>query len=128
MKKIIITVVAIISMLNIVGLGQAAYASSSSSIVCSGVSQINGTGCDSGSSGSSIDTILVFILRFISAIAGFVAVIMIIVGGLRYITSGGNSEKINQAKNTILYVVIGLVVVVLAQVIVKFVLNKALGL
>ena len=49
---------------------------------------------------------------------------MIIYGGMRYITSGGDSGKITSAKNTIIYALIGLVVVALAQFIVKFVLNK----
>jgi len=53
-----------------------------------------------------------------------VAVIMIIIGGFRYITSGGNDTSITSAKNTILYAVIGLVIVALAQVLVHFVLRN----
>jgi hypothetical protein len=51
-------------------------------------------------------------------------VIMIIVGGFRYITSGGNDASVTAAKNTILYAIIGLVVVALAQIIVRFTLGK----
>ena len=58
-------------------------------------------------------------------IVGVVAVIMIIVGGLKYITSGGDSGNISGAKNTILYAVIGLIFVALAQVIVRFVLARS---
>ncbi|PID30847.1 hypothetical protein CSA80_03730 [Candidatus Saccharibacteria bacterium] len=65
------------------------------------------------------------IINIFSTIVGVVAVIMIIWGGLRYITSGGDSGKISNAKNTIIYALIGLIVVALAQFIVKFVLNKA---
>jgi hypothetical protein len=54
-----------------------------------------------------------------------VAVIMIIVGGLKYITSGGDSGNITSAKNTILYAIVGLIVVALAQIIVRFVLERA---
>ena len=125
MKKILISLVSIMFTLSVVNIGQTIYANSSSSVVCTGVSQINGTGCDQASSGTSIDNVLALVLNIISAIAGFIAVIMIIIGGLRYITSGGNSEKTNQAKDTILYAVVGLVIVALAQIIVKFVLNKA---
>jgi hypothetical protein len=50
---------------------------------------------------------------------------MIIVAGFRYITSGGKQESVTGAKNTILYAVIGLIIVALAQIIVRFVLNKA---
>ena len=55
---------------------------------------------------------------------GIIGVIMIIVGGFRYITSGGNDQNVASAKNTILYAIIGLVIVALAQLIVKYVLNR----
>jgi hypothetical protein len=50
---------------------------------------------------------------------------MIIIGGLRYVTSGGKQESVTSAKNTILYAVIGLVIIALAQIIARFVLQKA---
>jgi hypothetical protein len=56
-----------------------------------------------------------------------VAVVMIIIGGLKYITSGGDSGNVTGAKNTILYAIIGLVIVALAQFIVRFVLSKTTG-
>ena len=64
------------------------------------------------------------IINILSALVGVVAVIMIIIGGFRYITSGGNDTSVTGAKNTILYAVIGLIIVALAQVIVHFVLQK----
>jgi|SRR3989338_3105474 len=64
------------------------------------------------------------IINVISIIVGVVAVIMIIFGGFKYITSGGTAEKVTGAKNTILYGLIGLIIVALAQLIVKFVLNE----
>jgi TRAP-type C4-dicarboxylate transport system permease small subunit len=67
------------------------------------------------------------IINILSVIVGVVAVIMIIIGGFRYITSGGSSDKVTGAKNTILYAIIGLIIVALAQVIVRFVLNKTAG-
>jgi hypothetical protein len=74
---------------------------------------------------SKFDSIIRSILIFLSAVVGFVAVVMLIFGGFRYVTSGGNSESISKAKNTIIYALIGLVIVALAQIIVQFVLNKA---
>ncbi len=55
---------------------------------------------------------------------GVVAVIMLIVGGFRYIFSGGNSQNVNAAKDTILYAVIGIVVALLAYAIVQFILGQ----
>ncbi len=56
-------------------------------------------------------------------IIGALSVIMLIWGGLRYILSGGDSKKVTDAKNTILYAIIGLIIAVLAYAIVNFVLN-----
>lgn len=72
-----------------------------------------------------INDTIKLIVNFLSFIVGVVAVIMIIIAGLKYITSGGDSNNVASAKNTILYAVIGLVIVALAQVIVRFVLQKA---
>lgn len=57
-------------------------------------------------------------------IIGAVSVIMLIWGGLRYIISGGDSKKITDAKNTILYAIIGLIIAMLSYAIIKFVLNS----
>jgi len=76
---------------------------------------------------TKIDNIVHTIVNLLSAIVGIVAVIMIIVGGFRYITSGGNDTSVTAAKNTILYAIIGLVVVALAQILVRFTLSKLTG-
>ena len=52
-----------------------------------------------------------------------IAVIKIVIGGIRYATSGGDSTQIQAAKNTILYAVVGLVVAIMAFAIVNFVLG-----
>ena len=78
----------------------------------------------SGDATDKINRIIHTIVNLLSAVVGVVAVIMIIVGGFRYITSGGNDTSVTSAKNTILYAVIGLVVVALAQLIVRFTLSK----
>ena len=67
------------------------------------------------------------IIDVLSIIVGAVSVIMIIIGGLRYITSGGESSAVASAKNTILYSIVGLVVVIFAQTIVKFVVGRIAG-
>lgn len=56
-------------------------------------------------------------------VVGFISVVMLIWGGIRYIISGGDSKKITDAKNTILYAILGLVIVFFAYAIVNFVLN-----
>ena len=56
-------------------------------------------------------------------IVGIISVIMLIFGGLRYVVSGGDSKKVTDAKNTVLYAIIGLVIAILSYAIVNFVLN-----
>ncbi len=74
-----------------------------------------------------VNAIISTIINLFSLVVGVVSVIMIIIGGLKYITSGGDSGNVTSAKNTILYAIIGLVVVALAQVIVRFVLARITG-
>jgi hypothetical protein len=50
---------------------------------------------------------------------------MIIYGGFRYITSGGDSGRVGSAKNTLIYAIVGLIIVALAQLIVNFVITQA---
>ena len=56
-------------------------------------------------------------------IVGIVAVIMLIIGGIKYVISGGDSKKVTDAKNTVLYAIIGLVIAFLAFAIVNFVIS-----
>lgn len=77
---------------------------------------------------SGLNQVITNIVNVFSLIVGIVAVVMMIIGGFRYITSGGDSGNVTGAKNTILYAIIGLVIVALAQFIVRFVLSKSTDL
>lgn len=88
-----------------------------------------GTNCSSVTTSTNgatnkVNNLVRDIINIFSWVVGVVSVIMIIVGGFRYITSGGDSNNVSAAKNTIIYAIIGLVIVALAQFIVQFVLNK----
>jgi len=90
--------------------------------------QTNGNAnCSIQDTTSDFSSLLQKAINIFSIIVGVIAVIMIIVGGLKYITSGGESSNVSGAKNTIIYAIIGLVVVALAQFIVHFVLNNTPG-
>lgn len=97
---------------------------SSKNAACEGISSTTGGQCGTDSAGS-LNNVIAAILNLLSVVVGIIAVVMIIVGALKFITSGGDSQKVASARSTILYAVIGLVIVALAQVIVRFVLNKA---
>lgn len=66
-------------------------------------------------------------LAYAIIIAGFLSVVFIFIGGISFILSGGQEDKIKSAVSTIRYAIIGLIVTILATVIVGIV-GKALGL
>lgn len=67
------------------------------------------------------------IINSVIAILGFVCVVVMIVGGVNYMTSAGDTNKVTKAKNTILYGLIGLVICVLSFAIVNFVINNIIA-
>ena len=72
---------------------------------------------DGNSLFKTVTNVLLFLI-------GAVSVIMLIVGGLRYVLSNGDSSAVTSAKNTILYAVIGIIVALLAYAIVNFVVSS----
>lgn len=76
---------------------------------------------------SDLTTNVVNILNAVIGVLSFVCVVVIILGGVQYMTSSGDAGKVKKAKDTILYGVIGLVVCVLAFAIVNFVISNILG-
>ncbi len=92
--------------------------------LCSGsVVEFQGGGTCGNTNGQTANNLVAKIINIVSLVVGAVAVIMLIVGGFRYITSGGKQDSVASAKNTILYAIIGLVIVALAQLVVHFVIN-----
>ncbi|HJM04475.1 MAG TPA: pilin [Candidatus Saccharimonadaceae bacterium] len=79
--------------------------------------------CQEGTVGS-VEQIVQTVINVLLFIVGLVSVVMIIISGIRYTTSGGDSGAVTGAKNTLLYSVIGLVVAFLAYAIVNFVLTS----
>ncbi len=79
-------------------------------------------GCSNSNSG--FNQTVQNIVNILTIVAGGIAVIMVVVGGVRYVVSVGDQNAVQGAKNTILYAVIGLIIVVLAYTIVSFVLGN----
>lgn len=93
--------------------------------ICEGIGSAAGTsGCAERAEDTSINEALATVVNILSIILGIASVIMIIYGGFRYITSGGDASRVSSAKNTILYALIGLLVAFLAQAIVFFVIRR----
>lgn len=72
----------------------------------------------------TINGIIATVIDIFSVVIGVVAVIMIIMAGFKYITSSGDSSKVSSAKTTLIYALVGLAIVALAQFITNFVLTN----
>ncbi len=101
--------------------------------VCEGVGFTGGS-CDAktcttavakGCASSELSSTITKLVNIISAVVGIASVVMIMFGGFRYITAGGDASKISTAQQTIIYALVGLVVVGFAQVLVRFVIAVA---
>jgi len=79
-------------------------------------------GAGAPSTGTSIGPLIQNVVNIMLFVLGAAAVIMIVIGGIRYTVSGGDSSAVKGAKDTILYAVIGVVVALLAYAIVNFVI------
>ena len=98
--------------------------SSTATAVVNPAQEIQNGANSAGASGEkSLGERIQTVVNIMLFILGAIAVIMIVIGGIKYTTSNGDSSAITSAKNTILYSVVGLVVAILAYAIVKFVLG-----
>jgi hypothetical protein len=79
---------------------------------------------DGSGGGTDLKTFIKTIVNILLFVLGAIAVIMIIIGGIRYTTSNGDASAVKGAKDTIFYAVIGLVVAILAYAIVNFVISS----
>ena len=90
-------------------------------VVCDGAVLIAGGDCDPAT-GTGLQKILKAVTTAFAWVLGVVAVIVLIYGGFKYVTSGGDSNKVSSAKNNILYAIIGLVIAAVAQPFVNYVI------
>ncbi len=130
-KNIIIIAAASLAMgAPAIGIPVTAFAACNSiqTAVNSGINNATGSGTACGASAGAsggLTNLAKKIVNILSIIVGIVAVIFIIYGGFRYITSGGDTGNVGNAKNTLIFAVVGLIIVALAQFIVHYVLNTA---
>lgn len=107
------------------GLAAPAFAECTDVCTCPGVSAAvkAAAGCPDTAPTADFSDTLIGILNGVIGILATVAVVVIIIGGIYYMTSNGDPGKVKRAKDTILYAVIGLIVCALAAVIVNFVVK-----
>ena len=136
MKKVILSAIAVA--LTVLGLGGVATLSPAAyaAVLCpDGSTSTTGDlkGCTDLNQGGGVfeeDDLmktLTVIINVVVGVVGFITVVMIIMGGISFATSQGDTSKVAKARNTILYGVVGLVVALLAFAIVNFVLGAIFG-
>lgn len=126
LKRTATTLIAVVVSAILLLTAQTAFAQDPLGAVCTG-SGASSAACQSRTTDNPLlgaNGILTKVVQIVVMITAVASVIMIMVGGFQYITSTGDSAKINKAKDTILYAIIGLVVAVIAQSIVSFVLQR----
>lgn len=126
MKRIFLILAAVLSLTGFALVPAHSALAASKDDVCAGVGAASGgKGCTPTGGVTNINTVINTGLRLFQVIVGLIAVIMMITAGLRFITSSGDPTKVASARNTILYGAVGIVVVVMSEVIIQFVLNRA---
>lgn len=98
-----------------------------------------GDACTNGGTGSTVcsteggntnntiagsDGLIMKVVNVVALVGGIAAVIIIIISGLRFVTSGGSSDGVAGARRALTYSVIGIVIIILARTLVAFILGK----
>lgn len=102
---------------------QPVYAADSKDAACQGIG-LTGADCGNPAADQKVGGVIKTVVTLLSWVVGIAAVIMIVISGFRYITSAGEASKVTAAKQGVIYAVVGLVIVALAQFIVRFVLSE----
>lgn len=129
MKKVILSAIAVA--LTVLGLGSVATISPAyASVICPN-GDTKGTLDECYANDKSgvfaqgnLQTTLTVIINVVVGVVGFIAVAMVVMGGIGFATSQGDASKVAKARNTILYGVVGMVVALLAYALVNFVLGS----
>ncbi len=120
-------IVAEAATLALIKVQSAAAATCDSSTTATSGNPATGAACaqPSGVSGTlSVTSLIQTISNVLIFGVGAISVIVLIIGGLRYVVSGGNAAQVQGAKNTILYAIVGIVISIAAYALVQFVFQQ----
>ncbi len=124
MIKKLLSLVALVGIISISSAGTVA-AYNPFAAACSAGGSASAACQDKGAGSTNpVTDIIGNVVNIVAILAGIAAVIIIIIAGISYITSQGDPQKIANAKNTIIYAAIGLVVIVLSRTIIVFVITR----
>lgn len=124
MKKIALVLVSLLALFSFAVVPLATSYAAPTDVFTEACKNNNDPALCNNNTGSGVFSILRTVIQVMLVIGGIIAVIMIIIGGIRYMTSNGDQTDVKAAKDTILYAVIGLVVAGAAYAIVTWVVGK----
>ncbi len=128
MKRFITPLVALVVFSGVLTfLSPQALATTSKETVCTSINGVTGApggGCTSPVDSPTVFGLIAALINILSLAAGVVAIVMIILGAMKYMTSGGDGSAVASAKKTLIYAFVGLAIASLTQVLVHYVLNK----
>ena len=129
-RNIVLVIAAVLFVALLAVLTPEVYAaqSDSSKQVCAGITSATGGNCDAGDAADTTNSLVNTLINVLSWIIAVISVIMIMFGGFKMITSNGDSSKVASGRQTIIFAIVGLIIVAFAQTIVKFVLAKFFNL
>jgi hypothetical protein len=121
MKRYVLLLAAVVVFAVVIVATPHTFASGASDNICTGLTLTGATKAQCSDT-TTLSGVVKKVVSILSVLVGVTAVIFVIVGGFKFITSSGDAQKAASARNTILYAVIGLAVAALAQFIVAYVL------
>lgn len=122
-KKIIMFSLAVSTVVMVTGATRVFALTEAQKAVCEGAGiTASSNDCSGDTNTPQVDNVISTAVNILSSIVGIVGVVMVFIGGFKYITSRGDSNAVSSAKSTITYAIIGLIIAALAQVLVHFVL------
>jgi ABC-type Fe3+ transport system permease subunit len=121
MKKLLTTtLLSLVAVFGLAAVPQVALAQSPADQIQGGVNEVD----PEGGEGPELQDQIRIVVNILLFLLGAVAVVMIVIGGIRFSTANGDQSAVTSARNTILYAVVGLVVAIMAYAIVNFVLDQ----
>lgn len=103
---------------------QSALAQDEANTACGGIEAAGGD-CNGGE--DQLNNVIQSVIEILLFVVGIAAVISLIIGGIKYVVSGGDQQAVASAKNTIIYSIVGLIVAVVAYALVSFVFGEVSG-
>lgn len=85
---------------------------------------LDGSNATGQAGGNNLQENIALVVNVLLFLIGAIAVIVIVIGGIKYVTSDGDPGKIKSAKDTILYAIVGIVIALLAYALVNFVITS----